>query len=814
MSKIRDTSVESAAVIDSSSKLIDPTNDRILLNYFDDVYRWHGFIRFVGVPTLRDERPMRIDSVFIEPRLTRDYVRGDSNPGAISSEQLSSALGACPRLVILGDPGTGKSTLVSWLAWQSSSPFHRKAAGWTSQVPVPVVLREIDLSTVRDARTLLAAVLEHPSMRKLKAYHHLPALLTNGQAFFLLDGLDEVPHDLRAALGAAIRSALQEYGRCRWLITSRVVGFDAFDLEGRLEARAAGSHEEHSLMEGREERRIIERRYIAPLDDEQVDGFARRWFELREESTERAVSQSREFSEAVRSDVQTRQLARVASFLTLMALIYRSQARLPHGRALLYEKIVDAYLETIESAKHLSWTALSLSDKKRCLAYVAFQMQSGRADVTEGARREILVNADRLLELFAKSISESQAAEFLDYLRDRSGLIQQLGPDQFAFAHLSFQDYFAALYLADRIVSPQWIRRGEAGDGTSKDNLRRYFRESDWRETILLLFEVLAGRSDWCDTLLNELFDPAVDLTDVETAGVIASLTVDPHSGLSRDLRRAAMEHCWALEIREQQKEGFFNRHDSPVLQAFGGKNGFEDVWDSLSITVRRILPRNLSLEKCVAFTDLARLDLPDSIRNLELGRTGVTDISCLSSIAQLRSLDITGTGVSDLRPLRHSRLHGLFIEGTQVHDLSILHRDAIVNLDVARTPVKPTELHDFTNLNLLFAQGLAIEDLSFLSDATDIKFLNLQETPLRTLAGITRFSHLTWLNISRTCIDDISLLAALKDLETVFLNGTSVTDVSPLLSLNKLVKLGIPNQLAKRDRARLRAQFPEAEIF
>jgi internalin A len=677
-----------------------------------------------------------------------------------------------------------------------------------------VVLRELNLSAVRDHETLLLAILDHPSMRELKRYERLPALLANGQVVFLLDGLDEVPHDLRAPLGATIRRAMQEYEMCRWLITSRVVGFEAFELDARSVARAPGLREERNLLDGRDEHRLIERRYIAPLGDDQIDGFAHRWFQLREESTDRAASQAREFSEAVRSDIQTRQLARVASFLTLMALVFRSQARLPHGRALLYEKIADAYLETIEGAKHLSWTALSLAEKKRCLAYVAFQMQRGRLDTAEGSHREILVSGNRLLELLARSINEAQAAEFLDYLRDRSGLIQQLGPDQFAFAHLSFQDYFAALHLADRITSPRWILGVDAGDGTSKNDMRRYFRESDWRETILLLFEVLAGRSDWCDALLKELFDPAVELADIDAAGVVAALTVNPHSGLSRDLRWAAMEHCWTREIAEQQKASFFSRHASPVLSAFGGKNNSDDVWDSLRISLKKIAPRNLSLEGCNGFTDLAQLDLPDSVRNLELGRTGISDVSCLLRAIQLRSLDMKETAVADLRPLRNTPLHGLFIEKTRVHDLSMLKRDTIVNLDVSWTSVNPLELRDFTNLQLLFAKGLAIEDLFLLSDATGIDILNLEDTPLRTLAGIDRYPRLKWLNISRTRVDDIGPLATLKYLEVVFLDGTSVTDVAPLIALDKLVTVSIPRHVEERDRVHLLTRFPNAKII
>lgn len=838
MSEIRDVSAERVAAMESSSNLIDPANDRALLNYFDDVFRWHGSIRFVGVPTLRDERPMRIDSIFIEPRLTRDYVRSESNPGAIPAERLSGALAAYPRLVILGDPGTGKSTLVSWLAWQSSSPFHRKAAGWTSQVPVPVVLREIDLSSVRDGQTLLAAVLEHPSLRRLKDYEQFPVLLSKGQVLFLLDGLDEVPHGLRATLGAAIRSAFHEHERCRWLITSRVVGFEEFDLEGRSEARAAGSREERAIMQGREERRVVERRYIAPLDDEQIGGFARRWFEQREESTELAASQAREFSDALRGDVQTRQLARVASFLTLMAVIYRTQASLPHGRALLYEKIVDAYLETIEATKHLAWTVLSLAEKKRCLSYVAFQMQRGEAAATREGRREILVSGARLLELLTESIGDAKASEFLSYLRDRSGLIQQVGPDLFGFAHLSFQEYFACLYLADRITSPRWIRTGGVEPGTTLNDLRGYFLSSDWRETVVLLFETLASHSDWSDELLIELFGDDFDMRGLPDAKIAASLAVNPHSGLSTSVRQKAIRRSWEAEIAAQQ-DSIYKSRERGILPSLGSAQSEirSIVWGAFSDVVKTLKPEGLSLEDCAPLPSLRSIGLPAGLRVLLLPGTDFQEIADVTFLKNLSHLSLYNTAIDDIEPIiTLKKLATLDLGRTRVTDIRPLQRLPLLSsLAIDRLLVDPRELAKLVGLRDLVARDLPGDDFSFLECLRDIEFLIMSGTRIRDLRLVSHFkrleslsvgftnvdsltpisslSRLTRLDVSWTQVTSIEAVRCLPKLREVFLHNAPVADISPLFDLRHLERVGLPGSATERDVTRLRKQFPGIEI-
>ncbi len=90
-----------------------------------------------------------------------------------------------------------------------------------------------------------------------------------------------------------------------------------------------------------------------------------------------------------------------------------------------------------------------------------------------------------LIEAIAKERGQAEAQEvadhFLDYVAKRSGLLVPVGPEKFSFAHLTFQEYFAAFELRGRV---------------------RYFNDlaktcvelvakPHWHETLNLLFEML-----------------------------------------------------------------------------------------------------------------------------------------------------------------------------------------------------------------------------------------------------------------------------------------------------------------------------------
>ena len=130
--------------------------------YLANIQKWQGYIRFLGLPDRRDNPDVAIDRLFVAPLLTRRYVSPDENPGTwtAEAETVIDAIEVDTRLLLLGDPGIGKSTLLNQLACLLSRPARNPLIdrhGW--RLPLLMVLRELPIRGVTDFDGLLEAFL-------------------------------------------------------------------------------------------------------------------------------------------------------------------------------------------------------------------------------------------------------------------------------------------------------------------------------------------------------------------------------------------------------------------------------------------------------------------------------------------------------------------------------------------------------------------------------------------------------------------------------------------------------------------------------
>jgi internalin A len=811
---------------------VDPFDDRVLLKYYHEIFKWHGYIRFLGMPHLRDTPDVPIDRLYVEPMVSEQHIppdrRVDEWPECF---RVRETLGAYPAVMLLGDPGSGKSTLVSWLAWQFTRTDEN---AWTRDfgrlIPLPMVVRDLSIGRDITWQGLLDAFLAHPMAQPLGGREQVEEILQRGQGLVLLDGLDEIGSvEVRRKLREAILEGNAAHPGARWLLTSRIVGYDEvpFAVERMHPGKPESTVEDavdSLLVEDVAGPDAIEKAidrvvvgppgvrvnwahecYLAPFNDEQIRQFSRNWYLQHEAAESEQKRKSREFVSAVRGHEDTLRLARVPNLLTLMALVYRVEARLPHGRALLYGRIATAYLESIDTFRGIQEMDYPPEQKERWLARVGYGAQKRRGRPGDGDQREVLLSSADvegwILEAMAADgiDDEDEAREFIRYIGRRSGLLLPRGPDEFAFVHLSFQEYFAARYLAYRVTSPTWLLAAkdigeyEANAPTLED-VRTCADSPVWQETLILLFELLAAHPPWPDAMVDLIYgDGLRRLTEEQPsesggdempmARLLAETSVDPHSGLSATKREQAWRACWEAEIRRQQSRDMLHLlfiDDAPAV--VGALLSAEPGYVAVSQEIMRDVALRTEPSQIVmtGARDLAMLRGLTALETLGLkSLTARLDLSPLSGLAGLRFLSLSGcAGVVDLSPL--SGLAGL-------QSLYVSNCAGVVDL---------SPLSGLAGLQRLSLRGCAgLEDLSPLSGLGILQELLLRScarvedlSPLSGLAGLQSLSLSGCVGV-----EDLLPLSGLAGLQRLDLSGcVGVVDLSPLVDLPGLREKGV----------------------
>jgi formylglycine-generating enzyme required for sulfatase activity len=373
-------------------------------------------------------------------------------------------------LVILGDPGSGKTThlkrLLIWCFDKGPASLGLDA----NLVPVFLPLRRLEAPETTIDRFIEGQIDAQLGL----APGFGQRLLARGGLLLLFDGLDEVADPTRrAAVARWIEKVFTAHPTCVPVVTCRFAGYGvqgADRSEVRLNAKFLELH-------------------VRPLDPEQRDTFVRNWYRIVETGLAtdqtKALQRAQEQADALIAalgtrDFRTTRVAEMISNPLLLAnlcLVHRDHGAMPRGRGRLYDECVEVLLECWREAKRLP-TNVTADQGRRALQPAAAWLHE-----VNGRTRASAVELAPVLEPALKAVrwTGGDATAFLRTVRDESGLLTGWGPDQFGFMHLGFQEYLTACELRRRALEP-------GGDAAAVyAELAGHFGDSWWQEVLLLL---------------------------------------------------------------------------------------------------------------------------------------------------------------------------------------------------------------------------------------------------------------------------------------------------------------------------------------
>ncbi|MEM7716284.1 MAG: GUN4 domain-containing protein [Cyanobacteria bacterium P01_A01_bin.68] len=459
---------------------------------------------------LDNEFTLELQKVFVPLKIASNY-SGHTEQDIIPNSQNQSSAETTvwdflaandKKLVILGRPGSGKTTLLRHLTliYATKQQHHIKLKDnrkIPELIPVLFYLREIRNEVINQNPSL--EILVEQEIKKLEKYKDInlnrPSnwvknKLKQNQLMIMLDGLDEVADkEERQKVRSWVDSQMDSYQDTVFILTSRPNGYK--EVESQIPIS-------------------VNELEVQPFNREQIENFLQCWYlqteikSLEKDDAGVEADAKEQANNLIERIVNSRPLVAMAVnplLLKMIATVHRRGNVLPGKRVELYKDICQILLEKRQRAKNIL-DGLTAGQKQSILQVLALKLMQN--DI----RQFTLAEAKNWISGQLKTLPKlNNAEEFIKHIRDDCGLLVEKEVGEYEFAHLSFQEYLAAV---------------EISESNQEDTLVNNIDKTWWSETIRLYAAQAKDATNIVNAVIN-MASPSINaflvIADYEEEG-------------------------------------------------------------------------------------------------------------------------------------------------------------------------------------------------------------------------------------------------------------------------------------------------------
>ncbi len=441
---------------------------------------------------------MHLEQVYVSLNITRQVeIEGKRDTRPLTAIEALNAPHPA-RLILLGAPGSGKSTLVNHLALclieahlaryhpqpsQPDSPeqWLNRLPAWSHGplIPIRIILRDFaEFEGIQKATTGKSEVFLNYLTKILGTHEQakpfVETALNDGQAILLFDGLDEVVGEpTLSRVVETIQAVATTYRNAPVLVTCRIL-----DYEANPRRQIPG----------------FTRETLAELSDKQIAAFVQAWYAEIDRTGRKMLGNANGLQQAITTRPELYQLARLPLLLTMMAIVHAGKGELPHARALLYYECIDLLLcrwrqdpgkgDVLAKLKLPQFRERDLWTVMARLGFVVHSsVERSEGETSERAADLSGADVQRVLKEQFSPYAEGDdhrlgelVNTMLHAIATRNGLLLKRSNEQgeqYAFPHRSFQEFLAGYDLKSR--SPY------------RGNCLKYTKAIHWHEVLRLM---------------------------------------------------------------------------------------------------------------------------------------------------------------------------------------------------------------------------------------------------------------------------------------------------------------------------------------
>jgi hypothetical protein len=434
--------------------------ERLEIEYRRSVARKLDHLEIFGLDFARPRIPL-------SPAYVDLPLSGERRAGG-SAGSLGQWLASAPRLLIEGSAGSGKTTILQWIAVRAAvRDFTGPAASLNGRIPFFLPLRVYADKQLPEPGEFLDGI---TPMLATQAGSWPHEQLRSGRAFVLVDGVSDVPARQRREVVTWLCGLAGRFPEARYVVTTRPGALRPGELDDAGFTRAV----------------------VEPMDPVRIRTFVDQWYASTQwwQRDARTVDELAIYCDALLKTLDSNRFVREFARTPLLAglvcaLNEHVRGRLPRRRGDLLEAALGMFYKR---------------DRERGIPDLGFGQAAARRLLGDLARWMLrngstAAPADSARELFGRSASvlreEPGGTADLYHSLLRGGLLRETAAGQVTFRDRMFREYLAASALVDDDSIGEIVKNAS---------------DDEWRDVVI--FAAGRGTSRQATEILRGLLRP------------------------------------------------------------------------------------------------------------------------------------------------------------------------------------------------------------------------------------------------------------------------------------------------------------------
>jgi hypothetical protein len=759
--------------------------------YADYIQREHSQLTIYGLD-LRQESEWPLDDAYLSLE-ARGRSRGGWDERDTAPQRAERALSGQERVLLRGLAGSGKTTLVQWLAVITArQDIGEGMTHLVGRVPFVLPMRTLtrDGAPLPSPDHFLAAV--NCPLVGAQPVGWTDRVLSARRGLLLVDGIDEIPEAERDEMRRWVRRLIASYPGNLWLVTAR---------PSAVREDWLGREEFAELM-------------LASMGSQDVQAFIHRWHIAAEAGTEIESV----LLDLIRSRTDLGTLATNPLMCAMICALHRERhGSLPRGRKALYDAALSMLLERRDRERPdppRGATELDAEIQIPLLQKLAYWLiNNGRSEMSKEIAISLIA---RSLPVIRRGTELGSPDQILQHLVERSGVLREPAAGAVDFVHRTFQDYLGAREIVEwehfpalvtKAHKDQWedvvrMAVAHAPPRQRGELLTQLVERGDQRPRYRVRLHLLATAClehatqlepdvrTLVETRAAEFIPPQVlpeARTLVEAGSITLELLPDPRNLTEEEAKMVVFIASRMASEAALTKLRAFRDHPSPDVRSLLAANWYRYDTSRYFDEIVSCLPRHDGVFlTATTLEELRLLGTLDGLSNVNLrGDFSEEEILAALEVHPIAALQCRGNGrLRDLRFLsRFHRLTSLVLDSCPgISDLSPLEGLPVTELgifceDTAWAKWSPDGLDALTTLRSLDF-GANMDAPSSLPWRAPLERLTLPHTP-PPLMGIGTWRGLAQLGVHHAgrslTAAEWNAIAELPQLRRLLLNSTTL---------------------------------------